>query len=67
MKKIENDDVANVHKPKKQEESEFVQMSFEDSVADDILHELKTLDVTTLTPIEAMTKLYELTNKAKNN
>ena len=67
LKKIENDDVANVHKPKKQEESEFVQMSFEDSVADDILHELKTLDVTTLTPIEAMTKLYELTNKAKNN
>lgn len=67
LKKIENDDVGNVNKPKKQAESEFVQMSFEDSVADDILHELKTLDVTTLTPIEAMTKLYEMANKAKNN
>ena len=67
LKKIENDDVQSVHKPKKEIESEFVQMSFEDSVADDILHELKTLDVTTLTPIEAMTRLYELTNKAKNN
>ncbi len=67
LKKIENDDVGNVNKPKKQEESEFVQMSFEDGVANDILHELKTLDVTTLTPIEAMTKLYEMANKAKNN
>ena len=67
LSKIENGDVANVNKPKKQNEQEFVQMSFEDSIAEEILSELKTLDVTTLTPIEAMTKLYEMANKAKNN
>ena len=67
LKKIENGDVANVNKPKKKDESEFVQVSFEDGVKEEIIHELKTLDVTTLTPIEAMTKLYEMANKAKNN
>ena len=67
LKKIENGDVENVNKPKKQEESEFVQVSFEDGIKEEIIHELKTLDVTTLTPIEAMTKLYEIANKAKNN
>ncbi|MBR3791331.1 MAG: DNA mismatch repair protein MutS [Clostridia bacterium] len=67
LSKIENDDTQNINKPKKQEESEFMQLSFEDSARDEIMNELKTLDVTTLTPIEAMTKLYEMANKAKNN
>ena len=31
-----------------------------------LTEELKQLDVNTLTPIEAMTKLFELVNKAKN-
>ena len=33
---------------------------------DDILEELKTIDVGNLTPIEALNKLYELQNKIKN-
>lgn len=33
----------------------------------EIADELKMLDVSTLTPIEAITKLYELSNKAKRN
>ena len=42
------------------------QISFEDSTATEILEELKLLDVTTLTPIEALNKLYQLANRAKN-
>lgn len=67
LKKIENDDVSSIHKSEKKSSQDFVQMSVEDTTAEEILSELKTLDVTTLTPIEAMTKLYELTNRAKNN
>ena len=37
-------------------------VSFEDLSKDNIAEELKKLDINTLTPIEAMTKLYELKN-----
>ena len=43
------------------------QLSFGDFAATEICEELKMLDVSTLTPIEAISKLYELSNKAKNN
>ncbi len=42
------------------------QLDFGLNTANEIAQELKTLDVTTYTPIEALNKLYELTNKAKN-
>ena len=42
------------------------QMSFEGTYAGDILKELKALDVNTLTPIEAMSTLFDLANKAKS-
>ena len=42
------------------------QMSFEGAYANDILKELKSLDVNTLTPIEAMSTLFDLVNKAKS-
>ena len=42
------------------------QLDFGMNIANEIADELKTLDVTTYTPIEALNKLYELTNKAKN-
>ncbi len=42
------------------------QIDFGMNIANEIADELKTLDVTTYTPIEALNKLYELTNKAKN-
>ena len=40
-------------------------MSFASSTGDAIAKELRELDVNTLTPIEAMTKLFELANKAQ--
>ena len=41
-------------------------MSLEGACAEDILKELKALDVNTLTPIEAMSALFDLANKAKS-
>lgn len=41
------------------------QIGFTDMAANEILEELKTIDATTYTPIEALNKLYELSKKAK--
>ena len=41
------------------------QIGFTDMAANEILEELKTIDATTYTPIEALNKLYELTKRAK--
>ncbi|MBQ2848788.1 MAG: DNA mismatch repair protein MutS [Clostridia bacterium] len=43
-----------------------MQMSFGSSNANDIVEKLKKTDVNTLTPIEAMSVLYDLTKQAKN-
>ena len=43
-----------------------MQISFGNSNANDIVEKLKKLDVNTLTPIEAMTVLYELAKQANN-
>ncbi len=42
------------------------QMSLENACATDLLNELKMLDVNTLTPIEAMSTLFDLVKKAKS-
>ena len=63
LKKIENDEIKIEHTEKVQEESN--QIGFGDNIATAIKEELKNLDVTTFTPIEAMNKLFELSNKAK--
>lgn len=47
--------------------SEQSQICFEDFSAKEICEELKKIDASTLTPIEAISKLYELSNKAKNS
>ena len=42
-------------------------MSLFDTVKDDdVLNELKEIDVTNLTPIDALNTLYRLTDKLKN-
>ncbi|EEG92467.1 hypothetical protein ROSEINA2194_03772 [Roseburia inulinivorans DSM 16841] len=42
-------------------------MSLFDTVKDDdILEELKNVDLSNMTPIDALNKLYELQNKIKN-
>ncbi len=48
-------------------QTEQPQISFGDFAANEICDELKKLDVSTLTPIEAISKLFDLSNKAKNS
>lgn len=49
------------------DEVDLAQMSLFDSITnDDIVEELRNVDVGNLTPIEALNKLYELQNKVKN-
>ncbi len=64
LEKLENDDIVYT-KPEKKETGNDAQIGFGDVVAGEIKEELKNLDVTTFTPIEALNKLYELANKAK--
>nr|MCR5484117.1 DNA mismatch repair protein MutS [Clostridiales bacterium] len=47
-------------------EDDGVQVSFGSREENEITERLKAIDVNTLTPIEALSMLYELTNKAKN-
>ena len=60
----------NFSKEKKKEkldEVDLAQMSLFDTVKDDdILEELKSVDLSNMTPIDALNKLYELQNKIKN-
>lgn len=63
--------VDNGHAPKKKKEHldevDLTQMSLFDTVKDDdIIKELKEINLGNLTPIEALNKLYELQNKLKN-
>ena len=52
---------------KKYDEVDLAQMSLFDTVKDDdVLEEIKTLDVSNLTPIDALNTLYRLQNKLKN-
>ncbi len=49
------------------DEVDLTQMSLFDTVKDDdIIEELRNVDVGNLTPVEALNKLYELQNKVKN-
>lgn len=54
-------------KKEKLDEVDLTQMSLFDTVRDDdLIEELRNVDVGNLTPIEALNKLYELQNKVKN-
>lgn len=54
-------------KKEKLDEVDLAQMSLFDTVKDDdILEELKNVDLSNMTPIDALNKLYELQNKIKN-
>lgn len=61
----------NGNAPKKKaehlDEVDLTQMSLFDTVKnDDIIDELKDIDLGNLTPIDALNKLYQLQNKIKN-
>ena len=49
----------------KYESSDPMQLSYTDFSNNEIVDKLKSIDVSTITPIEAMSILYELSNKAK--
>ncbi len=54
-------------KTKKYDEVDLAQMSLFDTVKDDdVIEEIKSLDVSNLTPIDALNTLYQLQNKLKN-
>ena len=54
-------------KGKKYDEVDIAQMSLFDTVKDDdVLEELKNLDVGNMTPIDALNTIYRLQNKLKN-
>jgi len=70
LKQLENSDLAKKESKilkKKQAEGQLDILSFVSNTVmqDEIIEELKNIDMQTLTPIEALNRLYELTQKAK--
>lgn len=68
LKALEENDTVRAPKstaPVSVEEEPALQTSLAGNAAQEIADELKALDVNTLTPIEALTKLYELAARAK--
>ena len=57
--------IGAVSAPTQEDEDPLMQLSFAGGAGNEIIDELKTIDVNTLTPIEAMQKLYEMVNEAK--
>lgn len=65
LEMIETGDKSKIEIKRSEREEETNQVSFLDGAAGLIAQELREIDVTTLSPIEAMNKLYELSEKAK--
>jgi DNA mismatch repair protein MutS len=64
---IEGQMVSTKPKTKPLDEVDLTQMSFLDTVKDDdIIEELRQMDITRMTPLEAMNTLHELQVKVKN-
>ena len=62
-------DIPAHHKAKQKQpdDVDLAQMSLFDTVKDDdIIEEIRKIDLTNMTPFEAMNKLYEIQNKIKN-
>ena len=70
LEKVQNiaiDQKETKHKTKTYDEVDLTQMSLFDTVTDeDVLNELKEIDVSTLTPLDALNTIYRLQNKLKN-
>ena len=69
VSEIATKDKVSKKKPKvkKYDEVDIAQMSLFDTVKDDdVLEELKNLDVGNMTPIDALNTIYRLQNKLKN-
>ena len=68
LKSLEENGVAPVMtNAVRKETDDDMQVSFGSTAESEIIDELEALDVNTLTPIEAMSKLYEISAKAKQS
>ena len=55
------------HKKEHLDEVDMTQISLFDTVKDDdIIDELRSIDIGNMTPLDALNKLYQLQNKVKN-
>ena len=60
-------DTAHKHKKEHLDEVDMTQISLFDTVKDDdIIDELRSIDIGNMTPLDALNKLYQLQNKVKN-
>lgn len=67
VQSIAVDQKEGKHKAVKYDEVDLSQMSLFDTVTDeDVINELKEIDVSNLTPLDALNTLYRLQNKLKN-
>ena len=67
VRNISVDQSSKKRKAKPLDEVDLTQMSLFDTISDDdIIDELRNVDIGNLTPLEALNKLYELQNKVKN-
>lgn len=66
LKELESDGISRPVVTASSEIEDDMQISFGNSNANDIVEKLKNIDVNTLTPIEAMGILYDLTKQANN-
>ena len=67
VRNISNVSASSKKKKQQLDEVDLAQISLFDTMKDDdIIEELKNVDIGNLTPLEALNKLYELQNKVKN-
>ena len=66
LQSLEENDTHGAVTVKHESFTDEPQMSFEYARGNELLEKLRALDVNTLTPIEALTKLYALVSEAKN-
>jgi DNA mismatch repair protein MutS len=64
LKELEEKGVVTVIRTESAPQEELMQMSFGSNAGEEIVDKLKAIDVNTLTPIEALQKLYELKQEA---
>ena len=65
LREIESGDAPERKRPAREPEEEADQLSLLSGADNELIQQLKALDVNTLTPIEAMQKLYELATEAR--
>ena len=64
LKELEEKGAVTVIRTVEKNDDDDMQISFASNEGNEIVEELKTIDINTLTPIEALQKLYELKNRA---